>query len=88
MTGAGQSGAAGERRTLWIVFVLNAGLAIAFLIAGVTADSNALLANGLDNLSDAAVSRRHALRAEQECNAGSKARAPCRLRQKPQSTLT
>jgi cation diffusion facilitator family transporter len=44
-----------ERRTLWLVLVLNAGLAAAFLGAGAVADSSALLANGLDNLSDAAV---------------------------------
>lgn len=44
-----------ERRTLWLVLVLNAGLAAAFLAAGAVADSSALLANGLDNLSDAAV---------------------------------
>ncbi len=52
---ASRSGAADERRTLWIVLFLNAGIAVAFLIAGVTADSSALLANGLDNVSDAAV---------------------------------
>lgn len=44
-----------ERRTLWLVLVLNVGLAAAFLAAGAIADSSALLANGLDNLSDAAV---------------------------------
>lgn len=55
MTDPASAGAPSERRTLWIVLVLNAGIAIAFLVAGVTADSSALLANGLDNLSDAAV---------------------------------
>lgn len=44
-----------ERRTLWIVLLLNVGIALAFLIAGISGDSSALLANGLDNLSDAAV---------------------------------
>ena len=44
-----------ERRTLRIVLALNAGLAAALLIAGAIGDSSALLANGLDNLSDAAV---------------------------------
>lgn len=44
-----------KRRTFWIVLVLNALLAAGFLITGVIADSNALLANGLDNTSDAAV---------------------------------
>ena len=55
MTGPASSGPDAERRTLWIVLILNAGIAVAFLIAGVTGDSSALLANGLDNLSDAAV---------------------------------
>lgn len=44
-----------ERRTLWIVLVLNAAIAAAFLAAGAIADSSALIANGVDNLSDAAV---------------------------------
>lgn len=44
-----------ERRTLWLVLVLNAGLAGGLLAAGALADSSALIANGLDNLSDAAV---------------------------------
>jgi cation diffusion facilitator family transporter len=44
-----------KRRTFWIVLVLNALLAAGFLFSGVIADSNALLANGLDNTSDAAV---------------------------------
>jgi len=44
-----------ERRTLWIVLVLNAAIALAFFIAGFSGDSSALLANGLDNLSDTAV---------------------------------
>lgn len=44
-----------ERRTLWIVLVLNAAIAAAFLAVGAVADSSALIANGIDNLSDAAV---------------------------------
>lgn len=48
-------GQAHERRTLWLVLVLNAGLAGGLLAAGALADSSALIANGLDNLSDAAV---------------------------------
>ncbi|MES2290942.1 MAG: cation transporter [Pseudomonadota bacterium] len=44
-----------ERRTLWIVLVLNGAIAAAFLAAGAIADSSALIANGVDNLSDAAV---------------------------------
>ena len=55
MTDPASSGADAERHTLWIVLVLNAGIALAFLIAGISGDSSALLANGLDNLSDAAV---------------------------------
>ena len=44
-----------ERRTLWIVLLLNAALAAGFLVTGFTADSSALIANGVDNLSDTAV---------------------------------
>ena len=46
---------ASERRTLWIVLGLNIGLAIAFFISGAFGDSTALIANGLDNLSDSFV---------------------------------
>lgn len=46
---------AGQRRTLWIVLLLNAALAAGFAVAGVLGDSNALLANGLDNASDSVV---------------------------------
>src|SRR3546814_9509984 len=45
----------GERRTLWIVLLLNSAIAAAFLVTGAIGDSSALIANGLDNLSDAAV---------------------------------
>ncbi|MBF5092261.1 cation transporter [Novosphingobium sp. NBM11] len=55
MTDPASSGADTERRTLWIVLILNAVIALAFLVAGISGDSSALLANGLDNLSDAAV---------------------------------
>lgn len=44
-----------ERRTLWIVLILNAAISAAFLITGALGDSSALIANGLDNLSDVAV---------------------------------
>lgn len=44
-----------KRKTLWIVLVLNVAIAIGFFVSGVVADSNALLANGLDNSSDAIV---------------------------------
>lgn len=47
--------AAQEQRTLWIVLLLNVAIAAAFLIAGLSADSSALIANGLDNGSDAVV---------------------------------
>ena len=44
-----------ERRTLWIVLLLNLVLAAAFGVAGVLGDSSALIANGLDNASDGIV---------------------------------
>lgn len=44
-----------ERRTLWIVLALNVGLALAFFATGAFGDSSALIANGLDNLSDSFV---------------------------------
>jgi cation diffusion facilitator family transporter len=44
-----------ERRTLWVVLLLNAAIAAGFFLSGVLADSSALIANGVDNLSDAAV---------------------------------
>jgi cobalt-zinc-cadmium efflux system protein len=44
-----------KRRTLWIVLVLNAGISAAFFLVGFASDSSALIANGVDNLSDALV---------------------------------
>lgn len=44
-----------ERRTLWIVLLLNAAIAAGFFVSGLLADSSALIANGVDNLSDTAV---------------------------------
>lgn len=44
-----------ERRTLWIVLALNAGIPAAFFLVGLSSDSSALIANGVDNLSDALV---------------------------------
>ena len=44
-----------ERRTLWIVLGLNIGLAVAFFASGAFGESSALIANGLDNLSDSFV---------------------------------
>ena len=44
-----------NRRTLWIVLWLNVAIAIGFFVTGGFADSNALIANGLDNSSDAMV---------------------------------
>ncbi len=44
-----------KRRTLWIVLWLNVAIAAGFFMTGLFGDSNALLANGLDNTSDAAV---------------------------------
>lgn len=44
---------AAQRRTLLGVLLLNVGLAAGLLVAGLWADSSALLANALDNGSDA-----------------------------------
>ena len=44
-----------KRKTLWVVLWLNVAIAIGFFAVGDFADSNALLANGLDNSSDAIV---------------------------------
>jgi cobalt-zinc-cadmium efflux system protein len=44
-----------ERKTLWTVLLLNLAIGAGFLSAGVMGDSSALIANGVDNLSDAAV---------------------------------
>ena len=43
------------RKTLWIVLWLNVAIAIGFFVTGWLGDSNSLLANGLDNSSDALV---------------------------------
>lgn len=43
------------RRILWIVLWLNVAIAIGFFLTGWLGDSNSLLANGLDNSSDALV---------------------------------
>lgn len=48
-------GSSDKRRTLWIVLGLNVAIAAGFFATGYAADSNALLANGLDNSSDAIV---------------------------------
>jgi cobalt-zinc-cadmium efflux system protein len=44
-----------QRRILWIVLVLNVAIAIGFFGTGAFGDSSALIANGLDNTSDALV---------------------------------
>lgn len=46
---------AGERRALRIALWLNVGLSVSLGIAGALADSSGLIANALDNTSDAAV---------------------------------
>lgn len=46
---------AAQRRTLLRVLLLNVGLTVGLLVAGLAADSSALLANALDNGSDAVV---------------------------------
>lgn len=43
------------RATLWVVLALNAGLSVGLFAAGYFSDSSALIANGLDNSSDAVV---------------------------------
>lgn len=48
-------GSSDKRRTLWTVLGLNVAIAVGFFATGYFADSNALLANGLDNSSDAIV---------------------------------
>jgi len=48
-------GSAEKRRTLWIVLWLNVAIAVGFFVTGIIGDSNALIANGLDNTSDAIV---------------------------------
>ncbi len=45
----------GQRKILWIVLGLNVALAMAFAVTGLSADSSALIANGLDNASDSIV---------------------------------
>lgn len=60
MTGGSEfAGAAGgdrdERRTLWVVLLLNAAIAGGFFVSGFFADSSALVANGVDNSADVAV---------------------------------
>ena len=46
---------ADQRRTLWIVLALNVTIAVGFFATGLLGDSSALIANGLDNSSDAIV---------------------------------
>jgi cobalt-zinc-cadmium efflux system protein len=48
-------GSADQRRTLWIVLLLNLGLTAGFAAAGWIGDSSALLANALDSASDSFV---------------------------------
>lgn len=55
MTAANDGQASDERRTLWIVLLLNAAIAAGFFATGLIGDSSALIANGVDNLSDTAV---------------------------------
>lgn len=48
-------GSAEKQRTLWIVLWLNVAIAVGFFATGYLGDSNALIANGLDNSSDVIV---------------------------------
>ena len=54
-SGSGERSEQTERRTLWIVLLLNAAIAAGFFATGIIGDSSALIANGVDNLSDTAV---------------------------------
>jgi cobalt-zinc-cadmium efflux system protein len=55
MTASPDGKVSDERRTLWIVLLLNAAIAAGFFATGLIGDSSALIANGVDNLSDTAV---------------------------------
>lgn len=44
-----------QRKTLWIVLLLNVAISAAFFASGAVGDSSALIANGLDNASDSLV---------------------------------
>lgn len=48
-------GSRDNRKILWIVLVLNVAIAAGFFTTGFLGDSSALIANGLDNSSDAIV---------------------------------
>ena len=48
-------GSADKRKTLWIVLALNVAIAAGFFATGIFANSSSLIANGLDNSSDAVV---------------------------------
>lgn len=50
-----KTGSAGQRRTLWIVLVINLALTVGFAVGGWIGDSSALLANALDGASDSFV---------------------------------
>lgn len=44
-----------QRKTLWIVLILNVGLTVGFAVAGLIGDSSSLISNALDNASDSLV---------------------------------
>jgi cobalt-zinc-cadmium efflux system protein len=48
-------GSTDKRKTLWLVLALNVAIAAGFFVTAYLGDSNALLANGVDNSSDAVV---------------------------------
>lgn len=48
-------GSRDKRVTLWVVLALNVAIAAGFFVTGTLGDSSALIANGLDNSSDAVV---------------------------------
>lgn len=55
MSDAEATSIADRKRTLWIVLGLNIAIALGFFATGLIGDSSALIANGLDNSSDAIV---------------------------------
>lgn len=48
-------GSTDKRVTLWVVLALNVAIAAGFFVTGTLGDSSSLIANGLDNSSDAVV---------------------------------
>src|SRR3546814_19458254 len=56
MTASPDAKVAAQRRTPWLVLLLNAAIAVGFFVTGLLGDSSALTAHGVDNLADTSVS--------------------------------